>query len=254
MRTATRTAFLVLAMAGVCGAQTARPSRAAVDDDDDVPLHIPRPARPSPSAAPATPPSSPAGGTLLVTQPTAPVEQHAAPFMKLSFRDFAVKSLDNVNSVSLFGAQLDMYPVSRRWVRLAAELEAGGGTATLDTMPVPIRSGIWYAISGASLGFQYPARFTPFVDLRFAAGLLGLSFNEVLGGNHGAFSFMYLAGIDVGFELYMGGRTYLSAAIGWVHPVYRGVDYKLAISNPTAELSYSDYASDAFTFKIGVGL
>jgi len=239
----------------VCGAQGSRPGRAPVDDDDDVPLHMPRP-RPPSLAPPAVgaPGPGPATDARVTTSPAPPAPQHDAPFMKLSFRDFAVKSLDNVNSVPLYGAQLDMYPISRRWFRLAAEFEAGGGSATLDTLPIPIKSNIWYAISGASLGFQYPARVTPFVDFRFVAGLLGLSFNDILGGSHGAFSYMYLAGLDVGLELYLSGHAYFSAAIGWVHPVYRGVDYKLAISNPTAELSYSDYASDAFTFKIGLGL
>jgi len=250
------TGLLLLAMAGVAGAERSPPGRAPVDDDDDVPLHIPRPRprprRLEPPVDGALPPAPPTDAIKTSLAPTAP--QHAAPFMKLSFRDFAVKSLDNINSVPLYGAQLDMYPISRRWFRLAAEFEAGGGSATLDTVPIPIKSSIWYAISGASVGFQYPARFTPFVDFRFVAGLLGLSFNDILGGSHGAFSYVYLAGLDVGFELYLSGHTFFSAAIGWVHPVYRGVDYKLAISNPTAELSYSDYASDAFTFKIGLGL
>ena len=60
--------------------------------------------------------------------------------------------------------------------------------------------------------------------------------------------------MDVGVELYLVDRSFLSASIGWVHPVYHGVDLNRVQMYPTREPVMLDVAADTFTFKVGIGL
>jgi hypothetical protein len=185
----------------------------------------------------------------------APKPQHDSPRLKLSFRQLWIANLDG-SQLPMHGGQLDVYPLSRRWVRLGLELEGGAGSATVDTHGVDL----WYGLAGLSLGVQYPARVTPFVEGRFAAGILGGSLAQAVQvspglslGSASTATYLLTGGIDVGIEVYIAGRFYVSAAIGWVHPVYRGVDYG-ALTSATPALVYKDIATDSFTFKLGVGI
>src|SRR5439155_11100630 len=92
---------------------------------------------------------------------------HANPRLKLSYRSFGIGNLDG-SYVPLKGAQLDLYPVSRRYFRLGIELEGGAGDASLDGHAASLT----YGMAGLGMGIQYPARITPFVEGRFAAGVL----------------------------------------------------------------------------------
>ena len=64
---------------------------------------------------------------------------------------------------------------------------------------------------------------------------------------------MYEGGIDTGIEVYVARRFYLSAAIGWAHPVYGGVDVAALNAEPDV-IMRKDFATDSFTFKVGLGL
>jgi hypothetical protein len=181
---------------------------------------------------------------------------HDNPRLKFSFRQLSISNLDGTK-VPLVGGQLDVYPLSRRWARLGIELEGGAGDASLDGHGV----GLWYALAGLSLGFQYPARFTPFVDGRFAFGALGGNLAQAVAvapnvslSTASAVTYLLVGGIDVGVEFYVMSRVYLTFAIGWARPIYRGVDYAALTANPSAPVTYADVATDTLTFKLGFGI
>jgi hypothetical protein len=160
---------------------------------------------------------------------------HAVPRFKLAYRRL-VAAGPTGGDAPFDVAELDFYPVSGL-VRFGLEGEFGwaGGDYSL-----------WYFTTGVTLGLQYPARVTPFLEGRFVAGLVGGAFM-----GQAAVSWMYQGGIETGVEIYYWRRYYLSAAIGWVHPVYNGVDVA-ALSNQQVILK--DFSADSFTFKVGLGL
>jgi hypothetical protein len=161
---------------------------------------------------------------------------HDVPRFKLAYRRAWVAAPEGPD-LPFDIAELDFYPVST-FVRfgLAAEIGYGGGDY-----------GLWYFVTGASLGLQWPMRVTPFLEGRFVAGLMGASYM-----GQAALSWVYEGGIDTGIEVYYARRFYVSAAIGWAHPVYGGVD--VAQLNQNHVVVRQDFATDSFTFKIGLGL
>ena len=161
---------------------------------------------------------------------------HDVPRFKLAYRRTWAAAPEGPD-LPFDAAALDFYPVSR-FVRfgLSGEFGWGGGDY-----------GLWYLMTGASLGLQLPMRVTPFLEGRFAAGLVGGSFS-----GQSAVSWIYEGGIDTGIEIYYVRRFYLSLAIGWAHPVYGGVD--VAQLNENQVIVKKNFATDSFTFKIGLGL
>lgn len=201
--------------------------------------------------------------------PNAPVESvtksasvaHANPRLKLSYRRFNVGNFmsASASAVPLQGGQLDAYLISRRWFRLGVEAEGGAGDASYSGQSAQL----WYGMGGLSLGFQYPARVTPFVEGRFAAGALGGKMSGSIPVGYGASvnldntqvaTLMYVGGVDAGIELYTFGRFYLSAAIGWAHPVYQGPDMAAMQANPSGGMQTKSISADTFTFKLGIGI
>jgi hypothetical protein len=182
---------------------------------------------------------------------------HANPRLKLSYRQFSISNLDQT-SVSLRGGELDVYPLSRRWVRAGAELEAGGGRAALNGVPIDLR----YGMLGAVVGFQYPDRITPFVDGRIVGGVMGGSLDhEVLVpgtsvtiGPASAATWILGRGIDVGAEVFAVGRVYVSGSLGWLRTTWHGVDYDGIMQNPDGGIRYKDLTGDSLTFKLGLGI
>ena len=183
-----------------------------------------------------------------------PASPHANPRIELSFRRFAVNGPDG-NPVALDGGQVDVYPLSRRWLRLGIEAEGGRGSS--DTQQVTAR--LWYGLVGVTAGIQYPARVTPFVEGRAAVGALGgsLSGTAVIGSTSvstqglSTTTLLYLGGIDAGVEVYAVGRAYVTVALGWVHPVYYGLS--AVVLQTTGSARTTRVGADVFTFKIGVG-
>jgi hypothetical protein len=190
----------------------------------------------------------------VATDGAKPSGPHANPRMKLSFRLFSINGPDGI-PISLDGGQLDVYPLSRRWLRLGLEAEAGRGAS--DTASVTAR--LWYAMAGVTAGIQYPARVTPFVEGRAAVGALGGSLSgsatvastTVSADGINAVTLLYLGGLDAGVELYAVGRAYVTVAVGWVHPVYYGLS--TVALQATGSTRTTKVAADVFTFKIGVG-
>ena len=179
--------------------------------------------------------------TLTRVQPPRP--KHANPRLKVSYRSLSMANLDRT-AMHFDAGQLDIYAMSRRWVRIGIEAEGGAGKATLSGYS----TGIYYGALGLTAGIQYPWRVTPFVEGRFAGGVLGGNFM-----NTTVVTYAYMGGIDAGIELYTFGRLYVTASVGWVHPVYHAIDYAAARATP-ASIKFVDIASDAFTFKVGFGI
>jgi hypothetical protein len=162
--------------------------------------------------------------------------RHHVPRFKLSFRWLELAGLEGGRQ-PFDAAELDFYPASGL-IRFGIDSEFGwaGG-----------KYGLWYVVTGATLGLQWPARVTPFVEGRFVAGLIGGSFM-----GQTAVSWTYQGGIETGVEIYYASRFYVSAAIGWARPVFGGVD--VAQLNENQTIVRKDFQSDTFTFKVGLGL
>jgi hypothetical protein len=207
----------------------------------ELPVAPPPPAEPPPADTPSEPPGQAA-------------RPHPNPRAQVAYRNFAIAGLAGT-PVGLNGAQLDVYPLSQRWIRVGLEAEVGAG----DTTVSGVNAALWYGLGGLTAAIQYPGRVTPFVEGRVAGGLL-------TGSAHGAVTasgtttaiqglnantLLYLGGVEAGVALYTAGRAYLSVSLGWVHPVYLGV-------NPTAlqagTIKVGSLAVDTFTFKIGLGI
>jgi hypothetical protein len=163
-------------------------------------------------------------------------QPHDVPRFKLSYRRVWAASPDG-GDLPFDVAGLDFYPVSK-FVRFGISGEVGWGGGNY---------GLWYFVTGVSLGLQLPMRVTPFLEGRFVAGLLGGTFM-----GQSAVSWIYEGGIDTGVEIYYARRFYVSAAIGWAHPVYGGID--VAQLNQNQVVVRKDFATDSFTFKVGLGL
>ncbi len=164
---------------------------------------------------------------------------HAVPRVKLAYRYFSTVGLEKGVNLDFHAAALDYYP-SSGYLRFGIDTELAFAGGRYDA---------WYLATGAALGLQYPGRVTPFLEGRFLAGLLG---GSAAGAT--AVSYIYTGGIETGVELYVASRFFFTAAIGWVHPVYSGVDIDWVMAHPGLAPARKSFVSDAFTFKIGVGL
>lgn len=185
----------------------------------------------------------------------APGAERPNPRLKLAYRRFAIPNLDGT-SVWLDGGELDVYFLSRRFVRAGFELHGGGGAASLEQKS----AGLSYGLLGIVAGFQYPARLTPFLEGRFAAGLLAgrldsaLSVAGVTVSQASALTYLYQGGIDAGVEIYTVGRLYVSIALGWVRATWRGIDYPALLRAPEAGVTLKELRGDSFTLKVGLGI
>jgi hypothetical protein len=197
------------------------------------------------------------GSTSSTATVISPVAAHPTPRLKLSYREFAISNLD-LSRVPLSGVQLDVYPLSMRWVRAGLEAEAGTGRASLNQNAVDL----WYAMLGMTAGVQYPARVTPFVEGRLVGGTLGGNLEGAIAipgtsatiSGTSAVTWILGRGIDVGAEVFMVGRAYVSASIGWLHTTWHGIDYGAFVQDPSAALRTKDLSFDSFTFKLGLGI
>jgi hypothetical protein len=163
--------------------------------------------------------------------------RHVVPRLKLAYRRLWTAGLDG-GTAPFDVAELDYYPVSGL-IRfgIAGEFGWAGGAYNL-----------WSFLIGATLGVQWPARVTPFVEGRFVAGLIGGDYQQQT-----LVSWMYQGGIEGGIEVYYARRFYVSAALGWTHPVYGGVDVAAWMANPRSQPPRVTLSSDTLTVKVGLG-
>jgi hypothetical protein len=164
--------------------------------------------------------------------------RHDVPRFKLAYRYLVAAGLEGGDE-TFHAAVIDFYP-SSGYLRFGLGMELGFAGGKYDA---------WYWAIGGALGLQWPARVTPFVEGRFNAGLLG---GTAAGAT--AISWIYTGGIDTGIEVYYARRFYVTAAIGWAHPVYSGVDVGWVKAHPGLSPARKDFETDSFTFKVGLGL
>jgi hypothetical protein len=161
--------------------------------------------------------------------------RHDVPRFKLAYRRTWIAAPEN-GDLAFDAVALDFYPLSRI-VRLGIQGEFGWGGGDY---------GLWYVVTGAALGLQWPARVTPFLEGRFVAGLIGGAFM-----GQSAVSWIYTGGIETGVEVYYASRFYVTVALGWAHPVYGGVDVAALKQDMIVR---KDFATDSLTIKVGLGL
>lgn len=184
-----------------------------------------------------------------------PVEEHPCPRLKLSATRFAVDSIDH-RPVPLTGGRLDVYPLSKRWMRGGIGLEGGTG----KTSAVGSSINLTYGLLGLTVGAQYPARITPFVEAHFSGGVLSgrqdgtatVGGTTIMGAS--GTTWLYGRGIDVGGEFYLSGRVYISAAIGWMRATWGAPDFNAQVQNPQTPLRLVDINSDSLLWKLGIGI
>jgi hypothetical protein len=188
--------------------------------------------------------------TLAAPNPPRPV-----PRLKLSYVRFAIGNLDG-GGVPLDALHLDVYPLSRRWVRAGLELEGGRG----DGSYLGDRAALTDLLVGVNAGVQLPGRVTPFVEGRLCGGALhGRTEGPIdVGGvtvtDASATTYLYGFGVSAGAELYVVGRSYLSLSLGWLHTTWRGATDAAAPGASTPDIALTDIAHDTFVFKAGVGI
>jgi len=66
-------------------------------------------------------------------------------------------------------------------------------------------------------------------------------------------SWMYQGGLEGGIEVYYARRFYVSAALGWTHPVYGGVDAAALMADPRSDPVRKTLSADSLTIKVGLG-
>jgi hypothetical protein len=137
--------------------------------------------------------------------------------------------------------ELDGYPISGIF-RLGLSLTAGGST----------RDSGWLADVGLSLGVQYPYRVTPFLDARFSAGFIGAN---IVG--HNEVSYELRPAIEGGLSVFLAGRFHFTAAVGWAHPIYGGVNAKLIEQEmqdgETPKYNIHPVGLDSVTARVSLG-
>jgi hypothetical protein len=211
------------------------PAVAAVSDEDDPKMSREREPVRARSVLPDEDDPKLARGAV---QKPAPRPPHPVPRFKLAYRRLVTANIDP-GDLPFNVIELDFYPSSGLF-RFGLDTEVGiAGN----------KYSMWFLTTGANIGFQWPARVTPFVEGRFVAGLIGGSFEGIT-----AVSWLITAGLDTGLELYYARRFYITASIGWAHPIFSGVDINYVHAHPKLDPERKIFSNDSFTFKVGLGL
>jgi hypothetical protein len=200
------------------------------------------------------PAPAPEGDLAETVTPVAPNATRPTPRLKLSFVRFAIGNLDGTG-IPVDALHLDVYPLSRRWVRAGLELETGRG----DAIYMGDRASLTDLLLGVNAGVQLPGRVTPFVEGRLSGGALhghtegAIDVGGVTLTDAAATTYLYTFGADAGAELYLVGRGYLSLSLGWLHTTWRGAT-DAAPPSATPDIALTNVTHDTFLFKAGVGI
>ncbi len=159
------------------------------------------------------------------------------PRFKLAYR-YLPMPMPDATTLTFHAIGFDVYPIST-WVRLGFGVDGsyGGG---------PLRA--FYSSISVSLGVQYPWKVTPFLEGRFALGLLGGTFEKNV-----ATTVMIVGGIEAGLEVHAYKRLYFDATFGWAHPRYKAPDVVAYQRDPARGAPIKKFTGDVFTFKLGLG-
>ncbi|HVZ74510.1 MAG TPA: hypothetical protein VHJ20_19145 [Polyangia bacterium] len=194
--------------------------------------------------------------TRAAPEPAPSTPLRPRPVLKLSYERLSMGNTDG-SAVPLEALHLDLYAISRPWFRIGVETEAGRGSATMYGAAASLK----YGLLGLDLGFQVPARVTPFVEGHLAGGVLEGKLDgavaipgtgvSITGAS--AATWMVSRGVDAGVELYALGPVYVFGALGWTRNTWGNADYTAMLANASAGLKFKDVTHDSLTFKIGLG-
>jgi hypothetical protein len=189
--------------------------------------------------------------------PLPPTAEHPTPILKLSYVRFSIGNADR-GSIPLEALHLDLYPLSRPWVRAGLATEAGRGQATL----LGNDASLGYGLLGISAGVQIPGRVTPFLEGQASGGVLAAHADGPLtvpgttatltGGS--AATWIYGRGLNAGVEVYAIGRAYVSASLGWIRTTWGSPDTAATIQSASTGLKLMDVTHDSFLLKVGLGV
>lgn len=159
--------------------------------------------------------------------------------------------------VGLTGLHLEAYPLSRRWIRAGVGLTGGLGDAKVDVAS----ANVVYGLLGVSVGAQYPARITPFVEAHAAGGFMTATLDRPVnvGGltvdNASGTTWLVTRGLDAGAEMYVFHRAYLSVSLGWLRSSWASPDFNpYAPPTATQNLRITTVTADSFLWKVGLGI
>ncbi|MES1206097.1 MAG: hypothetical protein ABUS79_09190 [Pseudomonadota bacterium] len=166
-----------------------------------------------------------------------------APRMKLGYRRFPFTRLGAPSATSpttlgpgtpqsFESLSLDLYPISW-YLRVGLSTQFGWESGQFD------RSGDYFLAETASVGFQIPGRFTPFVE-----ALAGGGYMRRLQAEESVPTAYWQLGIDAGVEIYFANRAYVSLAVGYLHPGNLFV----------MQQSLMSVKADTWSLKIGIGI
>ena len=137
--------------------------------------------------------------------------------------------------------ELDGFPLSR-YFRLGISAAAGAST----------REAAYLAELGLGVGVQYPARVTPFLDVKVAAGVIGATIE-----GHKVASYEYRPTLEAGLEFFMARSFHMTVAVGYAHPVYGGVDANVLkaqiAAGETPSFAVHAMGWDTVTVRAGLG-
>jgi hypothetical protein len=196
--------------------------------------------------------------TIVTTAPPpAPSFARPTPRCKLSYQRLSAGNIDG-SAVPLDALHLDVYALSWTFLRAGFEAEGGRGNAKLADASASVK----YGLVGVNAGLQFPARVTPFVEGRAAAGALGATLDGTVTipgststvSNVSAVTWMYATGIDAGAEIYFAGRAYVSLGLGWVRTTWGAARYDSTVASMGGNLKLEDVRHDSLLFKAGLGI
>lgn len=159
------------------------------------------------------------------------------PRFKLSYRYLPIPAPDGT-MITFHAVGFDVYPLSS-YVRVGFGVDGGYGGGRL---------GMFYASVAGTIGVQYPWRVTPFLEGRFALGLIGGRFQGDL-----ATSVMLQGGLEGGIEFFAYDRLFFDLTFGYAHPYYRAPDVIAFEADPSRAPAIKKFQADVFTFKLGIG-
>jgi hypothetical protein len=74
---------------------------------------------------------------------------------------------------------------------------------------------------------------------------------------HSVVSYQYRPTLEGGLSVFIAGRFHLTAAVGWTHPVYGGVDanavQQMINAGQKPQFDVQAFAFDTVTVRVGLG-
>jgi hypothetical protein len=198
-------------------------------------------------SAPGPAPAPTPGSTTTISSRPAPGPwwsgEGRTATLQLAYRRFSFVQIGATDPGSTSGAaisepfdslSLDLYPVSRL-IRFGLSTQYGWQSGRFNS-----GSGDYFIAQSVSLGIQRPGPWvTPFVEGLAGAGYMRrFQFDRTIPTAYWQF------GIDAGAQLFVASHGFVSAAIGYLHPV----------NGFAKQQSFASLYVDTWSFKLGFGL